>query len=178
LQYQLDNYEAGEDPHRKMNVLQALRWATEAWREDVTETTIANCWLKSRVLKGQMTPPTKCQAQQMGWQEAVKQDEDSYIHVVNLAREAIKELANRQFIKEGQNVATFLDPPDEIIEDDPEDTGFIEPRLMPVCLTPILTGQKYPFLSLFLCHRHSVQLAPCGPLSSNKRRTILSSFGS
>jgi len=41
LQYQLDNYEAGEDPHGKMNVLQALRWVTEAWREDVTETTIA-----------------------------------------------------------------------------------------------------------------------------------------
>jgi hypothetical protein len=69
-----------------MNVLQALRWATEAWREDVTETTIANCWLKSRVLKGQMMPPTKWQAQQMGWQEAVKRDEDSYDHVVNLAR--------------------------------------------------------------------------------------------
>ena len=30
LQYQLDNYEAGEDPHKKMNVLQALGWATEA----------------------------------------------------------------------------------------------------------------------------------------------------
>jgi hypothetical protein len=73
-----------------------------------------------------MTPPTKWQAQQMGWQEAIKQDEDSYNHVVNLAREAIKELENRQFIKEGQNVATFLDPSDEIIEDDLEDDGFIE----------------------------------------------------
>jgi DDE superfamily endonuclease len=30
LRYQLDNYEAGEDPHKKMNVLQALGWATEA----------------------------------------------------------------------------------------------------------------------------------------------------
>jgi hypothetical protein len=126
LQYQLDNYEAGEDPHKKMNVLEALRWAIEAWREDVTETTIVNCWLKSRVLKGQMMPPTKWQAQQMGWQEAVKRDEDSYDHVVNLARQAIKELEKRQFIKEGQNVAIFLDPQDEIIEDDPEDDGFIE----------------------------------------------------
>ena len=126
LQYQLDNYEAGEDPHKKMNVLQALRWATEAWREDVTETTIANCWLKSRVLSGQMMPPTKWQAQQMGWQEAVKQDEDSYDHVVNLAREAIKELETRHFIKEGQNVVTFLNPPDEIIEDEPDDDALIE----------------------------------------------------
>ena len=78
LQYQLDNYEAGEDPHKKMNVLQALRWATQAWQEGVTSTTITNCWLKSRVLKGQMTPPTRWKAQQMGWEEAVKQDEALY----------------------------------------------------------------------------------------------------
>src|ERR1700743_3189502 len=32
LQYQLDNYEADEDPHKKMNILQALRWVIEAWR--------------------------------------------------------------------------------------------------------------------------------------------------
>jgi hypothetical protein len=126
LQYQLDNYEAGEDPHKKMNVLQALRWAVEAWREGVTETTIANCWLKSRVLAGQMTPPTKWQAQQMGWDEALKQDEDSYNEVVDLARKAIKELENRRFIKEGQSVVIFLNPVDEIVEDAPDDDGLLE----------------------------------------------------
>src|SRR4051794_12605955 len=31
-----------------------------------------------------------------------------------------------QFIKEGQHVATFLDPPDEIIDDSPDDDQFIE----------------------------------------------------
>jgi hypothetical protein len=36
----------------------------------------------------------------MGWQEAIKQDKDSCDHVVNLAREAIKELENRHFIKD------------------------------------------------------------------------------
>jgi len=35
-------------------------------------------------------------------------------------------LENRHFIKEGQNVATFLDPPDETIEDECEDDDFIE----------------------------------------------------
>jgi DDE superfamily endonuclease len=35
LQYQLDNYERGEDPHQKMNILQALRWTTDAWRDGV-----------------------------------------------------------------------------------------------------------------------------------------------
>ena len=77
LQYQLNNYEVEKDSHKKMNVLQALRWAIEAW-QGITETTIANCWLKSRVLAGQMTPSTKWQAKQMGWNEALKQDEDSY----------------------------------------------------------------------------------------------------
>jgi hypothetical protein len=62
----------------------------------------------------------------MGWQEAVQRDKDSYDRVVNLAREAIKELENRHFIKEGQDVATFLNPSDEVIEDEPEDDDFIE----------------------------------------------------
>jgi hypothetical protein len=126
LQYQLDHYEAGEDPHKKMNVLQALRWATEAWQEGVTSTTITNCWLKSRVLKGQMTPPTRWKAQQMGWEEGVKQDVALYDKIVTQAQEAIKELERRQFIKEGQHVATFLNPPDEIIDDSPDDDQFIE----------------------------------------------------
>jgi hypothetical protein len=60
----------------------------------------------------------------MGWTEAVKQDEANYDHTVNAAREAIKELERRQFIREGQNVATFLNPVDEIIDDDPDDGHF------------------------------------------------------
>ena len=109
-----------------MNVLQALRWATEAWQAGVTSITIANCWLKSRVLQGQMTPLTRWKAQQMGWEEAVKQDEALYDQIVTQARDALKELENRQFIKEGQHIATFLNPPDEIIDDIPDNDQFIE----------------------------------------------------
>lgn len=126
LQYQLHHYERGEDPHQKMNILQALRWATEAWRDGVTETTIANCWLKARVLAGQMTPPTRWKAQREGWEEMVQQDEASYVAVVNLAQAAIKELEKRQFIYQGIDVATFLDPPDEIIADTPDDDDVLE----------------------------------------------------
>ena len=92
----------------------------------VTETTIANCWLKSRVLSGQMMPPPKWQAQRMKWDEALKQDEDSYNHIVDLAGKAIKELENRQFIQQGQPIATFLNPVDEIIEDAPTDDSLLE----------------------------------------------------
>jgi hypothetical protein len=65
-------------------------------------------------------------AQQMGWEEAVKRDEALYDKIVTQAQEAIKELERRQFIKEGQHVATFLNPPDEIIDDSPDDDQFIE----------------------------------------------------
>jgi hypothetical protein len=46
--------------------------------------------------------------------------------IVTQAQEVIKELERRQFIKEGQHVATLLSPPDEIIEDSPDDDQFIE----------------------------------------------------
>ena len=41
-------------------------------------------------------------------------------------QKTIKELENRHFIKEGQDVTTFLNPSDEVIEDEPEDDDFIE----------------------------------------------------
>jgi len=97
-----------------MNILQALRWATEAWRDGVTETTIANCWLKSRVLAGQMTPPTRWKVQQEEWAEVIQQDKASYTTVVNLARAAIQELEKRQFIHHGIDMTTFLDPPTKL----------------------------------------------------------------
>jgi hypothetical protein len=73
-----------------------------------------------------MMPSPRWQAQQMKWDEALKQDEDSYNHIVNPAGKAIKELENRQFIKQGQPVATFLNPVDEIIEDAPTDDSLLE----------------------------------------------------
>ena len=73
-----------------------------------------------------MMPLTRWQAQQMGWHEAVKQDEASYNQVVNLARQAILELERRHFIKEGQQVDMFLNTPDEIVADNPDEDQFIE----------------------------------------------------
>jgi hypothetical protein len=46
--------------------------------------------------------------------------------VVNLARAAIEELEKRQFIHYGIDVATFLDPPVEVIIDEPDDDHVLE----------------------------------------------------
>jgi hypothetical protein len=62
----------------------------------------------------------------MKWDEALKQDKDSYNHIVDLAGKAIKELENRQFIKQGQLIATFLNLVNEIIEDTPTDDSLLE----------------------------------------------------
>jgi hypothetical protein len=58
-----------------MNVLLAVRWGIKAWQECITDTIIANCWLKSRVLGPYMTPITRWQAERGGWQEAVNAEE-------------------------------------------------------------------------------------------------------
>ncbi len=43
-------------------MLQAVQWGNAAWREDVTETTIANCWLQARVLGHDYRPMTEAEA--------------------------------------------------------------------------------------------------------------------
>ena len=42
--------DANKNPHKTVNVLQALRWGIHAWAHNVTLTAIINYWLKSQVL--------------------------------------------------------------------------------------------------------------------------------
>jgi len=73
-----------------------------------------------------MTLQTRWKAQQEEWAEAIQQDKASYIAVVNLARAAIEELEKHQFIHHGIDVATFLNPPDAVIADEPDDDHVLE----------------------------------------------------
>ena len=56
----------------------------------------------------------------------MKQEDASYAGVVGLARAAIEERAKRQFIHDGMDVAAYLDPLDETVEDKVDDDQFIE----------------------------------------------------
>src|SRR5205085_9167800 len=73
-----------------------------------------------------MNHPTKWERQEIGWSAAVEEDARIYDHTVNMAGNAIKELERCRFIKEGQPVAIFLNPEDEIIADDPNDDLVVE----------------------------------------------------
>jgi hypothetical protein len=75
MQFQANLYKKEQDPYKVINVLFAVRWGIKAWQEYITDTTIANYWLKSRVLRPQMTLITRWQAERGGWQEAVNAEE-------------------------------------------------------------------------------------------------------
>ena len=50
LRYLMFEAEHGRDATQKIDILIAIRWGIQAWHNDVTETTIRNCWAKSGLL--------------------------------------------------------------------------------------------------------------------------------
>jgi hypothetical protein len=62
VHYMVDEHSNDRDPNKTMHVLQALRWGISSWAEDVSPTTIANCWLQARVLGPDFRPLTEAQA--------------------------------------------------------------------------------------------------------------------
>lgn len=66
LAFVCGEYDKERDPIKSMNVLQAIRWGIAAWEDDVTPTTIQNCWVKSRVLGPKYGPQTEQAARHTG----------------------------------------------------------------------------------------------------------------
>jgi hypothetical protein len=60
----VDEHTADRDPNKTMHVLQAVQWGISAWADNVTPTTIANCWLQARVLGPDYRPLTEAQAKE------------------------------------------------------------------------------------------------------------------
>jgi DDE superfamily endonuclease/Tc5 transposase DNA-binding domain/Fission yeast centromere protein N-terminal domain len=108
LQFMVDEAEAGRDPLDHMDILKAVRWGIDAWALDVSEQTIRNCWRKSGLhgvaLEAEHTPK--------GW------DKDT---VYKEAQELIKKVAEHHNISNLMSTESFLNPPDEVVEDDPEE---------------------------------------------------------
>jgi hypothetical protein len=96
-----------------MNVLQAVRWAVEAWHQDVKPLTIYNCFMKSTVrIIGPMTEAdAKGIATVSTDLRSIEKDVGGYI----------TQLVNRQAIKEAMDVHRFLNPVEERITDPIED---------------------------------------------------------
>jgi ribosomal protein L19E len=68
------------------------------------DTTIANCWLKSRVLGPQMTPITRSQALRGGWQEAVEEGDRELATTIRQMRATLHQFKQESQIKKAMDI--------------------------------------------------------------------------
>jgi len=125
LTWLINNFENGEDPYNKMNVLQAIRWGIEAWHTNITTTTIANYWLKAKVLAPQMIP-SRCNAEPSIWAQAVTEDEAVTQEVRDALYASLQTLERTKRVHEAITINELLSPTDEIVTDDPNEEGMLD----------------------------------------------------
>lgn len=99
-----------------MTLLLAVHWGIDAWQDGITQTTIANCWLKSQVLGPNYTPMTHCQAEQSGWQEAVSREEERLQSTIQQISTTLRTFENQEWIKEAVPIQECIDPASEKID--------------------------------------------------------------
>jgi DDE superfamily endonuclease len=121
LRFAVAHFEQDRDPDKAMHVLQAMRWGITAWREGITNTTIANCWVKSRVLGPKYGPINKFAAIAGGWDEAVAQDEARIRETELQLGATITMLAEQDRIQSAMSTSAFLNPADEAVDDSDEE---------------------------------------------------------
>jgi hypothetical protein len=98
-----------------------MRWGIAAWRQGVTHITIANCWVKSRVLGPKYGPLMKSAAIENGWEEAVAQDTARIDETERQLGSSIKVLVEQERIQSAMSISVFLNPADEAVDDDDEE---------------------------------------------------------
>lgn len=127
LTYICNKYDAGGDPMKSMNVLQAIRWGVAAW-EDVTPTTIRNAWIVSNVIEREGRPmdENEDEDEDEEWQNAVIKDNRLFDSMVAAMEHQIKDLKRRNRIQSAMNIGTFISPAHETVDSYVDDDDFEE----------------------------------------------------
>lgn len=115
LEYMCGEYDKDRNPMKSMNVLRAVRWVIAAWEDNVTPTTIHNSWVKSRILGPNYSPQIE------GWNEDVDEDDQIFKKTIIGMQRRIQSLAREKYIKSVMEMATFILPKNEIVDDSNED---------------------------------------------------------
>ena len=115
LTYMCDEYDAHRDPLRSTNILKAIHWLVDAWENDVTRTSIQNGWYKSGLLTPEYGPLDE------GWKNDLYEDNQVLIDTKFRMTRQIQSLVQQKRIRSAMEVATFISPADEVIDDDDED---------------------------------------------------------
>lgn len=95
LEFMLEEFNNNRAPLRTMNVLKALIWSVQSWN-DVTRTTISNCWRHSTLLAGEP--------------DALMLEPEPEEHQL---MEAMAQLVVTHRVQELMSITTFLNPPEE-----------------------------------------------------------------
>jgi len=93
------------DPIKNTTILNAIRWLIDAWRNDVSIETITNCWRHSQLFGPCYGP------------EPRPPDFSEEAHLQRLA----EELLAAGKIKTVMDMANFINPPEEAVEDSGDD---------------------------------------------------------
>jgi hypothetical protein len=102
--FMAQTFDSGKDLSREMHVLRAIRWGISAWENDVTPSTIQNCWARSQAIDFGARPflPDF-------WTESQSQ--------VDAIRQALYRLKQSGYITEVLNVHEYISPYTEQVND-------------------------------------------------------------
>ena len=117
VRFLCSEYRQDKDPLKTINVLQAIRWSIEAWEQDITRTTIENCWVNARVLSANYGPRNRGEENDLGWKELVEAEEDGQRAVNREIEEGIRNLARQNRISTSMAIGQFLNPQEENVDD-------------------------------------------------------------
>jgi hypothetical protein len=98
LQFTLEQYESEIDPQSTINIRLAIRWILRSWNNEVTNTTIYNCFRKSTLISTPISLPTPL--------------------LPNGISELYKEVIRVGNIQDAMAISNFLNPIDEEKEED------------------------------------------------------------
>ncbi|KAI7340379.1 hypothetical protein KC315_g724 [Hortaea werneckii] len=101
IRFIAEEFDEGRDPYKSMNLLKAFRFIRRAWLE-LSSKTIANCWIHAQLQEAQQP------VQQVVVQKEVQQ--------------LLQKLYDEERIQNLMDIHTLINPPEEVVEDSPEDS--------------------------------------------------------
>ena len=109
LRYIVEEFEAGNNPIKTMNILKAIRFTICAW-DEVSSKTIANCWLHSNHKSPSRQTPQLAQPAQV-------------VEAAQVVSGLIQQLYDQQRIHEAMDISQILTSSDELINDSLQDSA-------------------------------------------------------
>jgi len=100
IRFMLEQHELGYNPLQTMNVLKAIQFSIRAW-DEVSSTTITNCWAHSKVNLNPIQTPLD-----VGSQQVIQSIQDDLI-----------QLRTQHQIQQAMEINQLIDPPDEAVID-------------------------------------------------------------